>query len=157
MNKVILGIAMVAILGIGGYFLLGRSGSGEQKVSNYGQLQDKTEDVSIPSSSERYVIYSDGVLDSSTDKRRILFFYANWCPTCRPADSDILKNVSEIPDDVLVIRVNYNDSDTDDEEKSLASKYGITYQHTYVQIDPEGNEVSKWNGGATNELLRNIK
>ena len=46
---------------------------------------------------------------------------------------------------------------TDKEEEDLARKYGITYQHTYVQIDGVGKEVTKWNGGQINELLSNIK
>jgi thioredoxin-related protein len=47
--------------------------------------------------------------------------------------------------------------ETDQEEKDLAKKYGITYQHTFVQIDSKGNEITKWNGGKTDELLAKIK
>ena len=43
------------------------------------------------------------------------------------------------------------------EEKDLAKKYAITYQHTFVQIDGLGKEVTKWNGGKTDDLLTNIK
>lgn len=86
-----------------------------------------------------------------------LYFYANWCPICKPADADFKANSSKIPPDVTVIRVNYNDTDTGQEEKDLAKKYGITYQHTFVQIDAQGKEVTKWNGGQTDELLANIK
>jgi thioredoxin-related protein len=53
--------------------------------------------------------------------------------------------------------VNYNDTATDQAEKELAKKYGVTYQHTFVQIDAEGNEVTKWNGGKIEELLHNIR
>lgn len=34
----------------------------------------------------------------------------------------------------LTFRVNYKDSDTDDDEVALAKKFGITYQHTKVII-----------------------
>ncbi len=104
-----------------------------------------------------YVPYSNDSFTQSASTRRILFFYASWCPTCVPADSDFTKNVAMLPTDVTLIRVNYNDSDTNADEKALAIKYGITYQHTYVQIDAQGNEVAKWNGGATKELLDKIK
>ncbi|KXK10180.1 MAG: hypothetical protein UZ22_OP11002000912 [Microgenomates bacterium OLB23] len=57
----------------------------------------------------------------------------------------------------MVIRVNYNDPQTDDEEKALAKQYGVGYQHTFVQIDQQGNEVTKWNGGSLKELLSSIK
>lgn len=105
----------------------------------------------------RYIDYSKATLDQAATNRRVLFFYANWCPTCRPTDADLSANKSKIPEDVTVIRVNYNDTDTDQEEKDLAKQYGVTYQHTFVQIDGQGNEITKWNGGQTDELLANIK
>lgn len=105
----------------------------------------------------RYVEYSKAVLEKTATNRRVLFFYASWCPTCKPADANFKESISKIPDDVTLIRVNYNDPDTDQEEKDLAKKYGITYQHTFVQIDNKSNEVTKWNGGQINELLSKIK
>jgi thiol-disulfide isomerase/thioredoxin len=116
-------------------------------------MDEPTEDTNTP----RYIEYSKSALDSSANNRRVLYFYANWCPICRPADIDFQQNENKIPEDVTVIRVNYDDTDTDQEEKALANKYGITYQHTFVQIDSQGNEVTKWNGGKLEELLENIK
>ncbi len=113
-------------------------------------------DDKIPAESG-YLEYSKSVLDKSATDRRVLFFYASWCPTCKPADEDFKTNTSKIPNDVTVIRVNYNDPETDQEEKDLAKKYGITYQHTFVQIDSQGNEITKWNGGKTDDLLAKIK
>lgn len=107
--------------------------------------------------SSRYIPYSQMALNSASNTRRVLFFFANWCPTCIPADKNFEENISKIPDDVTLIRVNYNDSDTDQEEKDLAKRYGVTYQHTYVQIDKNGNEVTKWNGGQITELLSKVK
>ena len=104
----------------------------------------------------RYQEFENGLLEKMTDKRRVLFFYASWCPTCRPADADFTKNAKMIPDDVILIRVNYNDPDTDTSEKDLAKKYAVTYQHTYVQIDKDGREIKKWNGGSMNELLTKL-
>ena len=105
----------------------------------------------------RYVQYSKTALNSASSNRRVLFFYASWCPTCKLADASFTQNASKIPGDVTVIRVNYNDPETDQEEKDLAKKYGVTYQHTFVQIDSSGSEVTKWNGGQIDELLSNIK
>ena len=104
----------------------------------------------------RYIVYANDSLSESLNTKRVLFFYASWCPTCRPVDAEFMANESQIPSDTTVIRVNYNDSETDQSEKSLALKYGITYQHTFVQIDKNGNEIRKWNGGGISELLENI-
>ena len=117
----------------------------------------KNETVMDKSATARYVEYSKAALDQAAGGRRVLYFYANWCPVCRPADANFKENASIIPEDMTVIRVNYNDSDTDQEEKDLAKQYGIVYQHTFVQIDGQGKQVTKWNGGQIEELLANIK
>lgn len=124
----------------------------EKKVEDKAMTSDN-EEMKEPS---RYVKFENGLLEKMTDKRRVLFFYASWCPTCRPADADITANSKKIPDDVVAIRVNYNDPDTETSEKDLAKKYAVTYQHTFVQIDKDGREVKKWNGGSFDELLTNI-
>ena len=116
-----------------------------------------TESGTTEVSSGKYVTYSEGIINSTKDDRRVLFFYASWCSTCRPADKSFIDNEANIPEDVVVIRVNYNDPDTDQEEKDLAKKYGIGYQHTFVEIDAEGNKVNLWNGGGFEELLENLK
>lgn len=107
--------------------------------------------------SEKYVTISDNTLQAAQGKKRVLYFYANWCPTCKVANEEFTNEIQRIPDDIVVIRTNYNDSDTDQEEKDLAKQYNITYQHTFVQVDENGNEVKKWNGGGIEELVKNIK
>ncbi len=133
-----------------------------QSVSNRMVIKDSVKiggntSVSIEENSQKYQEYSAANLENAKDKKRILFFYANWCPTCRPVDSDIKANLSKIPDDVSIIRVNYNDDQTDSAEKELAKTYGITYQHTFVRIDSVGNEIDQWNGGDFEKLLNYTK
>lgn len=125
----------------------------EKKVGE--AMMQKADDTMLADS--RYVEYSTGALEKAATNRRVIFFYASWCPTCAPADASFTQNVRKIPEDLVVVRVNYNDPDTDQEEKDLAKKYGITYQHTFVQIDSTGKEVTKWNGGQIDELLSNIE
>jgi thiol-disulfide isomerase/thioredoxin len=105
----------------------------------------------------RYIAFTPEVLSSSKDTRRVLYFYAKWCPTCIPANKGFIEKMSLIPEDVTVIRVNYKDTDTDQAEKDLAEKYQVSYQHIFIQIDEGGNEVTKWSGGGIDELLENIK
>lgn len=111
----------------------------------------------IAGSESRYLVHSGETIASSSESRRVLFFFANWCPTCKPADDDFSKNSAMIPEGVAVIRVNYNDTETDQAEKDLAKQYGVTYQHTFIQIDKDGKVVTKWNGGGTKELIANLK
>ena len=125
-------------------------------TQNYGDASG-TEATTAFSENGRYVEYSPTALEDAATSRRVLFFYAAWCPTCQPADQDFKNNSEQIPADVTVIRVNYNDNDTDTSEKDLAQKYAVTYQHTYVQIDANGEAVKVWNGGQLEELLKNIE
>ena len=84
-------------------------------------------------------------------KKRVLYFYATWCPTCSVANEDFTVNAARIPQDVVIFRTNY------DSEVELKRKYAITYQHTFVQVDENGNELAKWNGGGLTELISNLK
>jgi thiol-disulfide isomerase/thioredoxin len=79
----------------------------------------------------------------------VLFFYARWCPSCRTALKNIESNLSKL-EDITVIIVNY------DKNSELKRNYGVTYQHTYVQIDGQGNKVSLWNGGDIYSILQNV-
>jgi len=156
-KKIIFVAIILFIFGIGAYFFLQKSPSAIPDGNNESMVQQDgvKDDGNIANS--RYLEYSKSAFESVSAKRRVLFFYASWCPTCRPADASFKAGVNEIPEDMVVIRVNYNDPDTDNAEKELARKYGITYQHTFVQIDSTGNEITKWNGGQMSELLTNSK
>lgn len=169
MKNVTLIIIFVAIvLGGGGIYLYSQQSTPQEELlmpekettikdPSTNAAQDSTMKDEKVSSEEKYVPYSKEVFNGSTDKRRVLFFYASWCPQCIPSDKNFQANIGQIPENVVLIRVNYNDPETDAEEKALATKYGITYQHTYVQIDASGNEVAKWNGGQIEELLSHLK
>lgn len=164
---------VVVVIGLGAYYYTTtkQSTSDSMMTKQDEMMQDdpmKTDDSMMKEESmgsgdkkmeqtSRYLPYTPTVLVDAASARRVLYFYASWCPTCIPANADFEKNASMLPSDLTLIRVNYNDPDTDAEEKALATKYGITYQHTFVQIDSEGKEITKWNGGATKELLANIK
>ena len=154
MSKNLLLVIFVLALVLGGSYLYRRNNTQVMDPSPTPNDMVKTESTPI---SKQYLPYTKDVLESSKSTRRVLFFYASWCPTCIPADADFTKNVSMLPSDVTLIRVNYNDPDTDADDKALAAKYAITYQHTYVQIAADGNEIAKWNGGSVKELLAKIK
>lgn len=75
------------------------------------------------------------------DKIILLSFYANWCPFCRAEEPVIAAGFGSLASDRLVgFRVNYNDDETDADEKTLADQFRITYQHTKV-ILKDGKEV----------------
>lgn len=81
----------------------------------------------------------------------VLFFKANWCPTCRAAQRDIDENLSALSSDLTVVTVDYDTAD------ALKNRYGVTYQHTWVQVDEDLNSITTWNGGGVDQLNRNIQ
>lgn len=77
----------------------------------------------------------------------VLFFRASWCPTCRSVDSDIKAKLSDIPSSLTILDVDY------DKSTALKQKYGVTYQHTFVQVDADGKLIKKWSGSPTLSAL----
>lgn len=70
-----------------------------------------------------------------TDKLIVLYFYANWCPICQTEFSVVQKAFDELTtDEVIGFRVNYNDDQTDSDEKDIAKQFGVAYQHTKVFV-----------------------
>lgn len=156
MKSVYLAVVIIVVLALIGFGIKSNSSKNTSPPLDSTTLQENESVSQQNLNSSSYIEYSKSEFEKASGKRRVLFFFANWCPTCKPTDQDLKANTSKIPQDVTIIRVNYNDTDTDAEEKDLARKYGVTYQHTYVQIDQNGNEVTKWNGGKIDELLKNI-
>ena len=139
-KSILLLLGAGTVLALGGFFLLRRPTSTSTPQS-----------VPIPQTGSRYMDYSPAAYAAAANKKRVLYFYATWCPTCSVANEDFTVNASQIPEDVILFRTDY------DKELELKRKYAITYQHTFVQVDASGNETTKWNGGGIKELLQNLK
>ena len=160
MNKYII---IVALLIVGSIAVIYTSGNKVTQDTMVEKASTDNQEISTDGTApgegtepSQYVPYTSGVLDTVQQPRRVLFFYASWCPTCRPVDKSLQERIADLPSDVVVIRVNYNDPETDQEEKDLAKIYEVGYQHTFVQIDPQGNKIKLWNGGDIEELLQNL-
>ncbi len=90
-----------------------------------------------------YLPYEASKLAMANDGDVVLFFRASWCPSCRTPDSDIKANLSAIPAGVTILDVDY------DAATALKQKYGVTTQHTLVQVAADGSMITKWSGGST--------
>ncbi|RJR14713.1 thioredoxin [Candidatus Microgenomates bacterium] len=160
-------VAVVIVLGAGAFFLSQSQKTpdamidktGDQIMENDSLMQDdemmKEDEGSMMQDDgaemhDRYVAYTPQAFAAASNEKRVLYFHADWCPTCRPFNAELSTRTSEIPSGVVVFKTNY------DTETALKQKYGITYQHTFVIVDSAGNEVSKWNGGSVDEFLSRI-
>ncbi len=102
-------------------------------------------DVMMKSGS--YEAYSADKIARAETGDVVLFFHASWCPSCRGLNTHIESNLKAIPEGLTILKTDY------DKETELKKKYGVTYQHTLVQVDKDGNMIKKWSGGATLENL----
>lgn len=81
--------------------------------------------------------------DKFSDSKVVLFFNAVWCSTCQQARENIEASLGEIPEDLTIVVVDF-DSSID-----LRKKYGVTVQHTFIEIDGAGEPLGKWSGSVT--------
>lgn len=89
--------------------------------------------------------------EQKAGKKVVLFFHAEWCPSCRAADAVFRASPEKFPAGYTVLKLDY------DIETALKKKYGVIYQHTFVQIDNDGKPVSKWVSGDVDMLVKNVK
>lgn len=100
----------------------------------------------------QYIAYDASKIAFAKDGKVVLFFNASWCPQCKAIDADIKASLSDIPADTLILNVDY------DSNKDLRTKYGVTTQHTFVQVDENGNSKGLWVGGNTlEEVTKRLK
>lgn len=77
----------------------------------------------------------------------VLFFRADWCHECRETDDDLKASKDDFPASLVVVNVDY------DENTDLKKEYGVTHQHTFVEIAPDGAQVKKWSGTLTAQAI----
>lgn len=169
----IIGIFVLILIGGGAYLLMG---NGNQKIDttegvmeNAGVMEGeamKNEEGTMKLEGDAmreaggetmmqkgsYEAYAPEKLALAETGKVVLFFRASWCPTCRALDADIKAHIEDVPEGVTILDVDY------DKSTALKQKYGVTMQHTLVQVDAKGNLITKWTGSPTlMALAENIK
>ena len=109
------------------------------------EMTDDMESTAAQSVAGAYITLAEyeGSKDMYAASDVVLFFNASWCSTCKEARENLEADPAAIPAGLTIVKVDYDDSD------ELKQKYGVTVQHTFVQVDADGNELAKWNGSVT--------
>ncbi|MEK7569398.1 MAG: thioredoxin family protein [Patescibacteria group bacterium] len=158
--KYLIGIVILAILGVGIYSTSNKENEvaapgpapAEEISEEEESTPTETPTQGSPTEPGSYEPYSPEKLARAESGDVVLFFRASWCPTCRALDANIRTNSGSIPGAVTVLDVDYDNS------TELKQKYGVTYQHTLVQVDASGNLIAKWQGSPTlSDLVSKIR
>jgi thiol-disulfide isomerase/thioredoxin len=168
MNKYSIGIGLVVIVLVAGYFVIRPNDTVTVLYQQDNTVAQETGDMLYNNESEIPVAQNDDAIQSNGDSVMeitlasgvyenyspeklayaetgdvVLFFHASWCPSCRAVNKDIENNTDAIPSGVSILKLDY------DKETELKQKYGVTTQHTFVQVDSQGTMIKKWSGGST--------
>jgi len=147
----------VVVLATAALFLAGcQAATGEssapspaQNTTAPAQTSDSTAAQVTPVGSGFYVTVAEyeANQDAFSSTKVVVFFNAAWCSTCKKARDNIEADLAAIPPDLTIVVADF------DTEIDLRRTYGVTVQHTFVHIDPQGNEISKWSGSVTTEQI----
>lgn len=153
---------VVLLVAVGGFVLVNMTNSQEQvsdSINPDTQVIDNSKQeafgmdkpVEVQNTDVRYTSFSQQNLAKAQENgKAVLFFSADWCSTCKVTDKDLTQNSSSLPGDITVLRADF------DTQKELKAKYKVVSQHTFVQIDQNGEEVTKWSGGGVDEVIQNV-
>lgn len=90
----------------------------------------------------QYVELADYQADPSIagDGDVVMFFHAPWCPDCVATEASLRSE--GVPDGLTVVKADF------DTETDLRATYGVTVQHSFVQLDGD-DAVKVWTGSRT--------
>ena len=81
------------------------------------------------------------------NKNIVLFFHAAWCPSCVGTDTEIKERITELPEDSIIFKTDY------DSEIKLREKFEITAQHSIVIIDKNNALQFKQTGFSFDDIV----
>ena len=80
--------------------------------------------------SDQYVDYSEQAVAWALDQQKdvVIYFGANWCPTCTRFEDKMMGSLSDIPENIMIFAA---DVDRDEQAKQT---YGVRSQSTTVYL-----------------------
>lgn len=108
------------------------------------RMGDGSAEETEANSEAAYLAYSEGVIGNGEPS--LLFFHAAWCPNCRVADRDLASIYTSGNAKINTYKVDY------DTATELKERYGVTYQHTFVLIDGQGQPIRTVQGANATQL-----
>lgn len=148
MKKYLLPLALSAVIVLGG---CSQANSSSDAMSSAKSSSSATSHSD--SASQSYITYDQyqASKDTYADSKVVLFFNAKWCPACRAINEALTSDPGKIPAKTTVVSVDY------DQHTDLRQRYGVTTQHTFVQIDTNGEKTRQWVSTSVDALLKELQ
>lgn len=148
MKKYLLPLALSAVIVLGG---CSQTNSSSDAMSSAKSPSSATSHSD--SASQSYITYDQyqASKDKYADSKVVLFFNAKWCPACRAINEALTSDPGKIPAKTTVVSVDY------DQHTDLRQRYGVTTQHTFVQIDTNGEKTRQWVSTSVDALLKELQ
>ncbi len=165
--KILIAIIVLIALVVVGYFFINDNNNDESLSTN---SQSSTASVAesettSPSSPENlesaennkaqgeYITVAEYESNSEkyTNSKKVYFFHASWCPICKSIEKDFKSDLSQIPENTVIIEADF------DKETQLRKDFGVTTQYTFVQFNDNGSQIAKWSATSTDKALGGIQ
>ena len=113
---------------------------------------DKTEVQEGQQTAVKYIPYNEKAYnDVLGSESFVLFFHAEWCPTCRGMEEAILNEMETFPGGTKILKADY------DTETELKKTYGITTQSIIVIVDKDGNATETLAAPSNADIIAALK
>lgn len=165
--------AAILLLLLGSFFVLSQNRNGDESntPTNVPAITNQPNQATVSSNNQttptdvtinsrklanNYFVFEKSEYEKAKVANRpiLLFFYANWCPTCARQEPINVRTFDSLGNTNLIIfRVNYNDSETSSDEDNLAKELGIPYQHNFRLFDSNGKLVDSFQGDTSEDSL----
>ncbi len=120
-------------------------------VSEAANVQDQAANADAQLAPNYFVYSADREQAAHANGKVVLYFWAPWCSTCTSLDLELQDEVVQVPQGVTIFRLNY------DQASEQKRRYNVVTQHTFVQIDANGQPLAQWVGGDITEFSAHLK
>ncbi len=142
-------LILLAVAAVGYFFYKGNQQNYTVSETNVGSISAKPK--ALAGKETKYLKFSQDEYEKALKEKKIIFldFYANWCPICRAEEPNLKAGFNSLKTDKIIgFRVNWGDSDTDEDEKKLAQEFGVVHQTAKIILKDGkpvfGPEIVDW-------------
>jgi thiol-disulfide isomerase/thioredoxin len=109
--------------------------------------EETTEESDEAETSYSAAVYTDNQAALQEAGPKVVYFHADWCPTCRALEERVQSTLGQFPDGTKIVKVDY------DAETALKNQYGVKVQTSLVVLNAEGEQVGNVLVNPSNEQL----